>query len=344
MKYYLHRISLHAELSYPLLKRGILSIGWSHFATPEFVNKHRTKEWTDVPEAIAQGVDWGKTSSRFGLQRFLQMNKGDRIIVPSWSTFHVYDVASDERMIPADLDLHNLETRDHHGVYIKQGRLYNRKTEQIIDLGFFRKIKEVETEIPRADYANNALIARMKVRQTNVDISDLRKYVEEAISRRREKKPINIVTSIREDCNGKVLSRIQEELNPNRLEKLLKWYFKRIGASSVDIPSKNERGKKGDADIVATFEPIKTIIYVQAKHHKGTTDEWAVKQINSYVKNKNELEKDDGYTKIPWVVSTAKNFSKDCTEKAAHNNVYLIDGMELASRILDAGITNLEFK
>ena len=33
MNYYLHRISHHDELAYPLLERGILSIGWSDFAT-----------------------------------------------------------------------------------------------------------------------------------------------------------------------------------------------------------------------------------------------------------------------------------------------------------------------
>ena len=41
MTYYLHRISHHAELAYPLLERGILSVGWSDFATREFVSSHR---------------------------------------------------------------------------------------------------------------------------------------------------------------------------------------------------------------------------------------------------------------------------------------------------------------
>ena len=67
MKYYLHRISLHPELSHPLFERGILSIGWSDFATREFVSSHRAKGWEDVPRAIEQ--QWGKMKSRFGLQR-----------------------------------------------------------------------------------------------------------------------------------------------------------------------------------------------------------------------------------------------------------------------------------
>ncbi len=72
MTYYLHRISHHAELAHPLLERGILSVAWSGFATREFISSHGAKQWEDVPRAIEQ--QWGKMRSRFGLQRFLQMN------------------------------------------------------------------------------------------------------------------------------------------------------------------------------------------------------------------------------------------------------------------------------
>ncbi len=184
---------------------------------------------------------------------------------------------------------------------------------------------------------------------------------------------------VMEGCTDKVLELITEKLDPARLEKLIEWYFKRIGASSVDPPAKNESGKEGDADIVATFEPIKTIIYVQAKHHVGTTDAWAVEQIASYVENK-ELGREDGYTRIPWVISTALNFSTECRDKAKRHQVclgacrelapskqesttyepslvckllilgcrllipdrLLVSGRELATRMLEAGLTDLE--
>ncbi len=347
MTYYLHRISHHAELAHPLLERGILSIGWSYFATPEFVSRHRAKEWKEVPGDIEQ--EWGKIRSRFGLQRFLQMNKGDRIVVPSWGTFHVYDVDSDERLIADDLDLHDLKTWHSHAVRREKGHLYiedkdGQLREGKIDLGFFRKVKLVAKDIPRSGYADKKLIARLKVRQTNVKIDDIRKSVDEAIDRWEEKTPINIADSITNSCAGEVLRLINKELSPARLEKLIKWYFERIGASSVDIPAKNERGKEGDADIVATFEPIGTIVYVQAKYHKGTTGNWAVEQIDSYVKNKEELGAEDGYTRIPWVISTGDDFSQDCRKEAERHHVCLIDGKELATRILEAGISDLELK
>ena len=346
MKYYLHRISHHKELSDPLLKRGILSIGFSDFVTDEFVRDHQAKDWQDVPSAIEK--KWGKFRPRFSLQRFLQMNKGDRVVVPDWGAFHVYEVDSDERMIPADLDLHDLKTWHGHVVHRREkGHLYvddEDGTPRKIDLGFFREVKKVATGTPRSDYADNALTNRMKVRQTNVNIDDLQESVDEAIRRCQEGKPINIADSIKKKCRDEVLNRINEELGSDQLEKLIKWYFERIGASSVEIPAKNAPDKVGDADIVANFEPIRTIIYVQAKHHEETTNDWAVEQIDSYVKNKEELGEDDDYTMIPWVISTGDDFSDDCREKAKQNRVYLIDGRELASRILEAGISDLELK
>ncbi len=169
MTYYLHRISHHAELAHPLLERGILSVAWSGFATREFISSHGAKQWEDVPRAIEQ--QWGKMRSRFGLQRFLQMNVDDRVVVPSWGTFHVYDVVSDERLIAADLqparrvaygslnseckclnDLRDLKTWDGHGVRMEKGQLYEDGDEQRrqIDLGFFRQVSQVAKDIPRS--------------------------------------------------------------------------------------------------------------------------------------------------------------------------------------------------
>ena len=343
MAYYLHRISHHAELAYPLLERGILSVGWSDFATREFVSEHRAKGWEDVPRAIEQ--QWGKktTRGRFGLQRFLQMNVDDRVVVPSWGTFHVYDVVSDERMIAADLGLPDFKTWDGHDVRREKDQLYEDRDGQWhrIDLGFFRQVRQVAKNIPRSGYADNALIARLKVRQTNVEINDIRESVEEAIAGWDKKTPINLASLVMKSCADKVLDLITKKLDPDRLEELIKWYFKRIGASSVVIPAKNESGKEGDADIVATFEPIRTIIYVQAKHHVGTTDDWAVEQIDSYVDNKEELRGEDGYTRIPWVISTAREFSTKCRDKAEREQVCLINGRELATRMIEAGMTDL---
>ena len=344
MNYYLHRISHHAELAYPLLERGILSIGWSDFATREFVSSQQAKGWEDVPQTIDSEPGWEHMRSRFGLQRFLKMNVGDHVVVPSWGTFHVYEVVSDERLIADDLDLRDLKTWDGHGVRREEGQLFEDRDGQRqrhIDLGFFRRVRQVAKDIPRSGYADNALSSRLKVRQTNVEINDIRENLEQALAAWKIGRPIDLASEVMKKCADEVLNLIKEKLDQAKLEKLIKRYFERIGASSAVIPAKNERDKKGDADIVATFEPISTIIYVQAKHHVGTTDAWAVEQIDSYVKNKEELSGETGYTRIPWVISTALDFSTDCKDKAKRHQVRLVNGKDLATRMLEAGMAGL---
>ena len=224
MKYYLHRISHGIELSHPLLERGILSIGWSDFALREFVSSHRARRWEEVPRTIASDPDYGTTRSRFGLRRFLQMNVGDRVVVPSWGTFHVYEVVSDERLIAADLDLCGLKTWDGQGVRREEGQLYEDKDGQRqrhIDLGFFRQVRQIAKDIPRSGYADNALSARLKVRQTNVEINDIRKNVDEAIAGWNKQTPINMAGLVKERCADEVLKLIREKLDPDRLEELI---------------------------------------------------------------------------------------------------------------------------
>ena len=345
MTYYLHRISHCGYLAYPLLDRGILSIGWSKVATREFIRYHQERAWEEVPQAIEQEPEYGKMRARFSLQRFLKMNRDDYVVVPDWRTFHVYKVVSDERLIADDLDLLGdlcgLKTWDRHGVRREQGCLYEDSVSQPqrrIDLGFFRKVKEVARDISRSDYADSKLSSRLKVRQTNVEINDIRKSVEQALAG----KPINLASEIIKKCTDDVLNLIKEKLNQDKLEKLIKRYFERIGASSVVIPAKNERDKKGDADVVATFEPIRTIIYVQAKYHDRTTDAWAVEQIDSYVKDKEDDSGETDYTRIPWVISTASDFSTDCKVKARNHRVHLFNGTDLATKLLEAGVAGLD--
>ena len=350
MNYYLHRISHHAELAYPLLERSILSIGWAAIATRKFIRDHQEKSWEQVPQAIEKSRDYGKMRGRFCLQRFLKMNEKDIVVVPIWGgKFHVYEVESDKRLIAEDLtdnDLHNLKTWDRYGVRRGKDRLYEDRGSQPqppIDLGFFRRVREIEKNISRSDYADSRLNARLKVRQTNVEINDIQKNVHQAVARSKSGKRIDLASEIKKECADRVLSLIKEKLNQDKLEKLIKRYFERIGASSAVIPPKKQEGKKGDADIEATFEPIRTIIYVQAKYHDGTTDDWAVKQIDSYVKNKEELSGETGYMRIPWVISTASAFSQACHDKASQNQIHLVNGTELATRLLEAGISGLDF-
>lgn len=134
---------------------------------------------------------------------------------------------------------------------------------------------------------------------------------------------------------------IDDRLTPDKFEQLVKWYLKQIGASDVYIPSKNEKGKNdgADADVIATFENLKVIIYVQVKYHKGCTSDWAIKQISEYKIQKENI--DDEYTYIPWVITSAEKYSKEAIQKAREVNVRLIDKKEFARMLINNGLENI---
>lgn len=341
MKIWIHRISHHAEVAYPLLDNGYLSIGYSDFNEPDFVKDCCGENgWQLFEEHFDD--KWGeRPKTRYNLWRFIaEMGKGDLIVVPSWGTFSVYELTEDMALPVAEIQLS--EMKDWHGIIIEKkedGLLYRTKDE-LIDLGFVRKVKLINKNIPRYEYADATLTSRMKIRSTNADITDLKVSVEKALVAFSKGQPINIYSQIVSKTRQNILDTIREELTPDKFEILIKWYFHRIGASDVYIPSKNESGKDGDADVVAVFEPIKTIIYAQVKFHTGETSSWAIEQIKSYKDQKDTM--DDGYSKISWVISSADNFSKESYDFAKEYKVQLVDGKQFTTMLLEAGIVNLD--
>lgn len=346
MTYYLHRINVEIGWSNPLLKeKNLLSIGWADFANSEYWQPHQDKP-SHIPEAVdkwCRSKGWGKFRGRHGLKRFLEMKEGDRVIVPTWGAFHVYEIAENKYMIAKEVKdfIDDLKSWSGKKALINDGYLFeNDDQKKKLDLGFFRLVKKVQRSIPRSGYADSALTSRMKVRQTNVEITDLRQSVEQAIDAFRGQKPINLREIVLEECATKVREAILEKLNPDKFERLIKAYLDRQGAETI-IPAKNEREKSGDADVVATFCPLNIIINVQAKHHHGKTDDWAVKQIDNYRDNKEEELTGDGFTQIAWVISTAESFTEKCEELARTEGVRLINGIEFSKMLLDAGMEQL---
>lgn len=341
MKIWLHRISHHAEVAYPLLENGYLSIGYSDFSEPDFIKDSCGENAWQLFEKYFDD-NWGqRPKNRYNLWRFVaEMRKGDLIVVPSWGTFSVYELTEDMAEPVAAIKLSDI--KDWHGNNIEKnedGLLY-RKTGEHIDLGFVRKVKLIKKDIPRYEYADAALTSRMKIRSTNTDMSDLKGSIEKALEGFTKGQPLSIYSQIITKTQQSILDTIRGELTPGKFEILVEWYFKRIGASDVYIPSKNESGKEGDADVVAVFEPLKTIIYSQVKFHTGETSSWAIEQITNYKDQKDSM--DDGYSKICWVISSADNFSKQSYDFAKEAKVQLIDGKQFTTMLLEAGIVNLD--
>ena len=353
MKVWLHRIRHEEKASDPLLKRGFLTIGFAAWSNAAFLQKAMAASSGRDLDVV--GDDRKPLRQRHSLWRFLsEMSVGDLVLVPGLDTpaFSVYEVKGEARCV-ADIPLTGTSVKTSTGseITLENGLLKANGGE--IDLGFFREVSVHQVHgtdaanIGKRDYADRALTARMKIRQTNADISDLKESLEKALSAYQRKEPLSLYSHAREQMAPALLKAIYEQLEPNKkFEELLKWYFERLGAI-VDSPGKNERDKEGDADIIASFDAIRFTIFVQAKFHEpgSMTDDWAVRQIDDYVqwaKERREDTETDKDTTASWVISTGDRFTDECVEAAKAAGVVLINGIELAQMLLEVGLERLE--
>lgn len=319
--YYLHRISYEEDIAYPLLdKENYLSIGFGGVPIDnklyEIVAKNDRNAFNEYIRKAS--ILW----------RFLNFKKDDLILVPKPHKFSVYKIIGDKFIQNDDKELTEALTKLN---------LNNKKNEKY-KLGFFWKVEPVAKNISRDRYADALLTRRMHYRATNIKCNDIKDSIDNAIKGFNENKPINLFADIIDDCCKSILKLIKEKLEPNKFEKLLELYFEQCGANDVYKPSKTDN-KEGDCDIDALFEPIKTIIHVQAKFYEGTAGKWAIEQINDFIDNTSE---NDGYSHIGWVISTCDDFSEDEKKLAFENNILLINGKDFAEMLIRAGVSSLE--
>lgn len=326
MRFWLHRISHESKISYPLLEMNYLSIGWSTHANKTDIAKAmlynaNEKEFQRYMAMTEDGSE--KLRSRRSLWNFLQFRIGDIIVVPLYGgKFSIVEVAGLPEPISQDLKA-------------KLNRMEN--LPKTYDIGFVCGIKPIQMSLKRSTYADAALTSRMKMRQTNGNISDLA----ESVSSVMDGKRVDLYVDAKEALANELLRLIIEKLDANRFEQLIAWYFRKLGASA-EIPAKNDvkKGVDSDADIIASFETLKTIIYVQAKKHEGQTNEWAITQIRNYTDQK--LEYIEGYTLGSWVITTGETFSEQAIAEARAANVLLMNGMDFAQALVEVGISNLD--
>lgn len=341
--YWIHRISYNSYITYPLLDKGYLCNGWSDFATYEnYVDNVRGENgWNYLEDCM---IDcWGSlTVNRYQLWRFLvEMKVGDWVVVPKAGTFSVYEILDDS---PFSIIDYNDVIVDWNGVEYKRnsdGLIINEEG-NVIDLGFIRKVKRITPDISRYKFCNNTLISRLKARQTNVNINLISDSLLDAIKNFNENKPIDFRGDI-ENIIPNICKSIKETLSQDKFEKLVKWYFERIGASYVEIPSKNPSEKESyeDIDVEASFDLTRTTYYVQVKHHNGITPEWAAKQVAKKKELHERTESADGYSRVYWALTSADDFTDECKKIAQDEKIQLINGKEFASMLIDAGLANV---
>ena len=334
-----------------LLGKGVLVAGYSELATESFLEKvlstqNEGERLDFVKASIAEtyGKDVFKHKSPILLRFLSGFKKGDLVLLPLWTEFGVYELVSDKPSIIGDLEGSLLmnktsdEEEETDKIQIRDGKLH---TEDGVSwLGFYWKVKPIVEWKLKADYWSPTLKKRSdRTRPTTAGINDVKVEVEETVSACKDPgKELIGRTSFLKKGRSDILEAIHSNLNPKNFEKIVEHYFKSIGATWVVMPPGNVREKEGDADVIASFDAIRTIIYVQVKHHQAgsETNEWAVEQIRQYRDDKEQGA--EGRTAIAWVVSTAERFSDKAIEDARKEDVQLIDGPTFADMLFRAGI------
>lgn len=351
-KYWLHRISYYGEVSYDLLKKGYLTIGWSMFLD-------KPEELIETIRGQENGIEFRNytekkevtSTSRWALWNFGKMNKGDVVVVPMYGgQFGVYKIINQIQPI-SNMKLDNFIASNEEEYEISDTYLVKTSNKEVIDLGFFIEVESIlEYKDPKPrDYAESKLRSRMKIRQTNADISDLANEVNNAIV---AKEPHDVYFIFMEEVKNKFISdKMFEKYTPDQIELLVEQYFLSVGADKVRINAKNEAGKPegSDADVTAEFTDLKTTYYVQVKKHEGETDMHGLEQIKGYIDNVNKNQDDENEVNIAWFLTTAV-FAEEVKQKVkeyrdnGEANIRLIDGREFIEMIFNAGIDLLDLK
>ena len=332
MQYYMLRMMNHENgFGRKLFENGFAAIGYRDFDKAnnfDFISIYKEaqaekQEEKILKENIKKCWNGEKIGSHWKIDKFFNFKIGDFLLIPDYKCFHFVEITSN--IIPFES--------------IKEKFCTNNK---IPDIGFVYEIKKIHLNISRNDFLEAKLTARLKNISGLLNITDLKEEIENSIKAFEEKKPINLNENLKNILYKSTLKELMKSLNANKFEILLTKIMEKLGATTVDIPAKNNKDNTtegiGDVDVVAVFEKLKHIIYIQAKFHNGESNSWALEQLNDY--NKEE----EGYTQAFWAITTADNFNEEA-KNLVHSdnckNIRLINGPELAKLILDIGIEGI---
>lgn len=288
--------------------------------------------WSDARGLLDPGLDWyqfrqiihdcyysdDKDYTKSGraagnIWRFIrEMGEGDLVVVPYKSDSYFARITG-----PAY----------HDGSKIKDDTAHRRPVEWL----------NGRKPIPRR-FALAALQSRMKVRQTCADASDLIDEIQDAIKIGSDAS----APSFESDLRRKLIQEAHKEISSGRLdpfafERLVASVLTSLGGTDVRIVPRNlDKG----VDILAVFplaHTFKFTLGVQAKHYKlePPVDPSVIDQLSAGMEAEG--------VSFGWVV-TSGSFSqeaiarKDEIEERQGIRIELIDGEQLATRVIEAGL------
>ena len=156
---------------------NLLSIGWSFISSSAIAKDIQTRGKIAIREVYAsKGEAWSKNANSL-LNFVYNMHEGDIVVVPLGAYINIYrlidDVIYTNDTVPSGYIKKSHVIRKDDGLVSSDG--------QFIDLGFYRKVSVIATNILRSE-ADSELYKKTKAFQTNLDITGVQDAVEKLIS------------------------------------------------------------------------------------------------------------------------------------------------------------------
>lgn len=295
-----------------LIKNNQIGYGWAS------VNFSQFETVKDLIEQGFQGIDRGRQTNQ--IKRYFNLKQGDYVIVPFSGAVAIAEIAGEKSYQPVT-----------EGIQYGENRISVRYLKH--KDGYF---------IPRGNLST-ALQNRLKIRMTVCDLNEfsdeLYKHIESIkndklytwnneqelkIQQNTEKFKVDLLSRLRSNKD------INLQSGGIGLEHLIKEILEAKNYTTR-IPAKNEKSGIQDVDVIATrfseFSEKKEGIFIQVKHHEGTTGNRGIRQVAEY-----EINEDD-YTHIDRVLITTAEFKN--TDFAELHDVTVLAGADFVSWIYD---------
>lgn len=333
MKYhFLRMLNYEGEVSRKLFEDDYICMGYSDLNRKEnnydyvsYYNSFGDKKSNVLRKDVLN--IYKKWGHNYKVERFLNLEVGDKVIVPDYKCFYITEVV--EKPIS----------------FCKIKDKYT--TREDIDIGIVCKVKKIENKFSKEIKADREKFAKGglkgKLRSFSGYYELKKEETEEIIDNFKNNKVIKVEEELKNKTKKIILETIIKSLNSNNIEKFIKKLMEKTGAV-CEIPPKNDKSKTengiGDIDIICVYEKIKHIVYIQVKYHEGITRDWGLKQLQDY--DDKSIEKD--YSRSYWLITTGEIDEEVKKEaiKEERKIIRLIDGLELAEMIIEIGIDNLE--
>lgn len=295
-----------------LLKNNQIGYGWGSVDFSQFDNT------TDLMKQGFKGVDVGRQTNQ--IKRYFNLKQGNYVIVPFSGAIAIAEVVGEKSHQPIT-----------EGIQYGENRISVRYLKH--KDGYF---------IPRSNLST-ALQNRLKIRMTVCDLNEfsdeLYKHIESIKNDKlytwNTEQELKLQQNT-EKFKAELLSRLRSNKGINLqsggigLEHLIKEILEAKNYTT-HIPAKNERSGIQDVDVIATrfseFSEKKEGIFIQVKHHAGTTDNHGIKQVAEY-----EINEDD-YSQIDKVLITTADFKNN--DFADLHNVTVLAGADFVNWIYE---------